>query len=75
MKMHNLENEWVNDIHKEKCKGSASVRCLGERWKKVLKRVREKPRKKTDEEMDQWLKEKLGEDVHVSHTSMLNFIA
>jgi len=34
MKMHNSENEWVNDIHKEKCKGSASVSVLGRDGKK-----------------------------------------
>ena len=53
--------------------GGSSVNALGERWKAVCRKVELQPRKKSELEMQNWLKEKLGEEVRSTQTTLSSF--
>ena len=72
--MLQMENEYINDKPKTSCRGGSSVNALGERWKAVCRKVELQPRKKSELEMQNWLKEKLGEEVRSTQTTLSSFV-
>lgn len=61
-KMLSLENQYVNEtVVQKKARAKKNVNSIGDRWRTVIKKVKKEPYNKTDDEMKQWLSDKLGE--------------